>query len=964
MKRAFISLLILTMFLPFLLVRAESVDNTNKILSKNTKLINSTLNITDEIINNKRGIGIINTQKIKAIREKYKKLSSDLLQLTDTGISDTKKSEVKNKLKKLNAYVNKDSAGSKGLKSSSDDLVYVYINLNKEAKINSLKSYINTIKTFDENNGVIAAWVEIKKLKELSLKEEVSSIKTVLPPKVYSGSLISEGDSIHKADTFRNLTDINGSGIKIGIISDGVDSWTIARDRGDLPENVNILSNSVGGDEGTAMLEIVHDLAPGAELYFHDCGTNVLEFNDAVDSLVDAGCNVICDDIGWLSEPNFEDGIVANHIKSVLANNNIVYISSAGNSAQDHYQGLFKNDGYGFHDFDSNTGITPLPVLIPAYSTIIVTLQWDDQFGLSKNNYDLFLEDMDYNLLDYSINLQNGNDYPLEYVIYSNTSSNDIIAYIDVYKYSGVSKTLELYIYGGYVLDNGTAADSIFGHPAVPDVIAVGAINASSPDKIADYSSQGPVTIIYPSKQLRKKPDVCGIDGVMVTGAGGFYSPFYGTSAAAPHVAAIAALIWSQNPSKKASEIRNMIRSGCVDLGSKGYDYIYGNGLLNAVIAGAPSKPKGLIAYPSDKKIILTWEGNEENDLASYQLEYKKSTSNTWTSIAVPKTETSYTINNLKNDIQYDFRIKAKDSLGNWSLYSDLLTQTPFDNVPPPVPKGFKIISVNDGQVALSWLAAYAQDLSGYELEYKQSDEDTWTNIQLGKVIKYTVSGLVNDKEYDFRIRSRDISGNKSDSSTVITGIPTDKTPPAVPKGLKIDSINYDCSVDLLWTANTESDIGGYEIAYARNGTSLWKTIFVDASSTSQKISGLTGNVQYLFKIRSRDLKGNWSNYSSIVKAYSKDGIAPASPTEFIGIVGDKRVTLTWDKNTEEDLAGYQIEYKKSSSNIWAKVSLTRNVTTYTVLNLINGTEYNFRIKAKDTSNNWSEYSYIDIFVK
>lgn len=59
---------------------------------------------------------------------------------------------------------------------------------------------------------------------------------------------------------------------------------------------MNILSNTFGGDEGTAMLEIGHDLAPGAELYFHDCGEDLIAFNQAIDELIAAGCNIICDD--------------------------------------------------------------------------------------------------------------------------------------------------------------------------------------------------------------------------------------------------------------------------------------------------------------------------------------------------------------------------------------------------------------------------------------------------------------------------------------------------------------------------------------------------------------------------------------------------------------------------------------------------------------------------------------------
>ena len=126
------------------------------------------------------------------------------------------------------------------------------------------------------------------------------------------------------------------------MISDGVDHWRSARATGDLPADLTVLRNEVGGDEGTAMLEIVHDIAPNASLVFHDCGWNVLEFNQAIDALADAGCRVIVDDIGWTDEPFFEDGVVAAHVADAVSRRGVVFISAAGNDAGLHYQGLFR----------------------------------------------------------------------------------------------------------------------------------------------------------------------------------------------------------------------------------------------------------------------------------------------------------------------------------------------------------------------------------------------------------------------------------------------------------------------------------------------------------------------------------------------------------------------------------------------------------------------------------------------
>ncbi|HHU85189.1 MAG TPA: S8 family serine peptidase, partial [Peptococcaceae bacterium] len=177
-------------------------------------------------------------------------------------------------------------------------------------------------------------------------------------------------------------------------------------------------------------------------------------------------------------------------------------------------------------------------------------------------------------------------------------------------------KNLEVFIYDCTVYTNNISpADSIFGHPAVPGAIAVGAINAAAPSQIANYSSQGPVTIRYPAAETRNKPDVCGIDGVRVTGAGGFSSTFYGTSAAAPHVAAIAALTWAQYPEKTAAEIRALLLSEVVDLGLPGFDYIYGTGradALNCIQKGDSTPPayQGAAISEDYKTVTLTFSEN------------------------------------------------------------------------------------------------------------------------------------------------------------------------------------------------------------------------------------------------------------------------------------------------------------------------------------------------------------------
>ena len=554
------------------------------------------------------GKRILPVEKDKSnLTEAQKKLSTDLLQLVNPGSlppgQTTENLELQ--MQNLGQFRRAGSVSAEVDGKVAGDLVYVYIYLKPPAETRVIEPYVWEITDRDEENHLAVAWVEVNELEALASQEVVCTIRTVMPPLVVTGSVTTEGDAIHRTSDVRTTYSQNGSGMKVGIISNGVNHWTAARNSGDLPANLHVLSNTVGGDEGTAMLEIVYDMVPGADLYFHDCGNNTVAFNSAIDDLVAAGCDVICDDIGWIAEPFFEDGIVASHVASVLASHDIVYVSSAGNAGQRHYQGdYYPIPNSTQHDFSRNGTDYYLYLNMAAGSSVRIVLEWNDQFGSSGNDYDLYLYSYgSSSTVAASWDTQDGDDDPLEFISYTvpgGTPTGDYAIVVE--KYSGAAKTLEVYIYpsgAGVYTNNINATDSIFGHPAVPGAIAAGAIDAhdSGHNDIESFSSRGPVTITYPSPESRPKPDLCGIDGVSVTGAGGFGSPFYGTSAAAPHIAAIAAQLWGAFPAKTGDEIRDILCSSAVDLGSAGFDNVFGYGRADALNAYGAIIPPTITSF-------------------------------------------------------------------------------------------------------------------------------------------------------------------------------------------------------------------------------------------------------------------------------------------------------------------------------------------------------------------------------
>jgi hypothetical protein len=128
--------------------------------------------------------------------------------------------------------------------------------------------------------------------------------------------------------------------------------------------------------------------------------------------------------------------------------------------------------------------------------------------------------------------------------------------------------------------------DSIFGHPAVPEVVAVAAAGAGTPSIIEAFSSAGPSTILFPAAEIRPKPDVTGVDCVATSRPSRDFNPFCGTSAAAPHVAGIAALVMQAlGPAASIASIRDVLRATADDVPPAGPDTDFGHGVANALAA-------------------------------------------------------------------------------------------------------------------------------------------------------------------------------------------------------------------------------------------------------------------------------------------------------------------------------------------------------------------------------------------
>lgn len=437
------------------------------------------------------------------------------------------------------------------------------------------------------------------------------------------GSVDNQADSAMQSDLGRASFSVLGSGVTIGILSDsynqrGGEASDITS--GDLPDNVLILDDTAAGinsDEGRAMAQLIHDVAPGANLMFHTAFGGAADFAQGILDLAEAGADVIVDDVGILNQPMFQDGIVAQAVDQVVSNG-VAYYSAAGNSANQSYESAYVDSGVSFpaalftltnlHDFD-NAGDVTQEIMLPAGGRIFLSVQWDQPFASSGGSGSL--SDLDAYFLDAtgamiasSVDSNSGGD-AVEILSYTNTSSSDTTISFIVGVHSGpIPSRIKWIDFAGDLtaLNHPTFSSTSFGHPNSNGAIAVGASRYDNtppfgvdPPIPEPFTSHGGLEILFDTAgnaitpQDRNKPELVAPDGVDNTFFGGSdfegnsFPNFFGTSAAAPNVAAVAALQLECNSSLTPAQILTIQTNSAIDMGSPGFDNITGAGLIDAL---------------------------------------------------------------------------------------------------------------------------------------------------------------------------------------------------------------------------------------------------------------------------------------------------------------------------------------------------------------------------------------------
>jgi hypothetical protein len=395
-----------------------------------------------------------------------------------------------------------------------------------------------------------------------------------------SAAVGTGGSTALEATQLRGTFGVTGAGIKIGVLSDSFnDLGGAAADEADgaLPANVTVLQDDpygTGTDEGRAMLELVHQIAPGAQLYFATAEGGDQNFANNIAALGAAGCNIILDDVTYYDEPMFQEGVISQAIDSVVAGG-AMYFTAAGNNASNAYQASWPS-------------VTPQSVTIGPQSDIIFDLQWNEPLDDVTSSLGLTASGalapyVQSQTVDY-------NGEPVTLLAIANPTASPIAGTLTISDLSGPAPGLvKLAALGdGYPVSIADAnTGTVIGHAEDPNAITVAAAYSGN-DVLESYSSSGAGTEwLYdssgnPIAEPINKVDITGVDGITTTVPGGL-SDFFGTSAATPTVAGVAALLEQLAPNASDATIEQALLSTATNLGDPAT--LQGAGLVNALAA-------------------------------------------------------------------------------------------------------------------------------------------------------------------------------------------------------------------------------------------------------------------------------------------------------------------------------------------------------------------------------------------
>jgi len=439
-------------------------------------------------------------------------------------------------------------------------------------------------------------------LRGLERAPGIASVRELIPPAPLA--VKSQGVGSTGANTWHALG-LTGIGVKVAVVDFGFAGRAEAVTSGDLPGSAitkNYCSGQLesGGAHGTGVAEIVYDIAPAAQLYLV-CVDDEWDLEAFVDYAIIQGIDIVNHSGAWFLLDR-GDGTAGAPSASNAARHadeaGILWVAAAGNYTQDHWKGAWNPITIGAvtlqrfgspADFDLST-------VVPSGGVLSVFLKWDN-WPTTREDLDLYLWDLTGSTpLAWSLGDQADGQRPqppVEQMDWVNTTGAPKTVYIEVRAHS-VNKPgeLDLLVFGHSGLEYAVATGSIADPAFSPHTVAVGA-SCFANNQIEYFSSLGPTI------DGRIKPDFVSADGVITRafgGTAGACDGFIGTSASAPHIAGLAALIMHAAPNWTPDRVVQALQDYSLDLGPSGKDNTFGFG--NVVLGAVPAEDCRAVPTP------------------------------------------------------------------------------------------------------------------------------------------------------------------------------------------------------------------------------------------------------------------------------------------------------------------------------------------------------------------------------
>ena len=385
----------------------------------------------------------------------------------------------------------------------------------------------------------------------------------------------------------------------------------------------------------------------------------------------------------------------------------------------------------------------------------------------------------------------------------------------------------------------------------------------------------------------------------------------------------------------------------------------------------APPKPTGLTATAGNAQVTLSWTSGGDGGAAITRWEYGRFTTSVGQWTAVPNSgpsTTSHTVTGLTNGEEYQFKVRAVNSVGN-GAESDASTGVSPEAEKPPAPSK-PTATAGNAQVSLSWTSGGngGSAITGWKYQQKEGSGDfgDWTSIPNSgaSTTSYTVTNLTNGTSYQFKVLAVNAKGDGAASDASDAATPG--TVPAAPTGLTATAGNG--QVSLSWTAGDDGgfDVTGWKYQQKEGSGNFgdWTSIPNSGASTrGYSVSRLKNGTSYQFKVRAVNAKGDGAESAAV--SATPQGVVPLAATKPSATASRQAantgyVDLSWTSGGDGGSTITRWDYRQSEDGgnfgSWTEVPNSgASTTSHRVTNLTNGTAYRFKVRAVNARGDGAE---------